>query len=393
MNRERTGLAEERGDSLPMALIVLAVGALLIAPLLARVSGGFRIAAKAEETIRAQYASDAGIEYALWSLSHDPDLRAAILGSLGTAQRLTPLEPVNGHSAEVWVVAVEASEDAAGSTAMLSYALFGNNASRTNTVVLSGSGHRVIGDVHSNNQLRVTGSAHSVSGTVTYAGDLSVVGAGHYFDPPPPGNPAPSAVRPFPLTWSIDDLAPGGAIAQQAAAEGLYTVHEERWQISGAGAVVPEGLHFCLDDVHISGAGVTGTRVTIVSLGSIDVSGSGMSFTPYVPGLAFFSAKEATTNVISISGAGNLGATAYAPGGKIALTGSGGTIEGAFLGDRIDISGSGATVRLAEIPLPSTGGSACGVYDIASEAGTTRTLARATDCDGEGMRVISWHVD
>jgi hypothetical protein len=393
MRRDHRTLTDERGESLPLALIVLAVGSLLMAPLLAQVSSGFQITAKVEQTTRAQYTSDAGIEYALWLLANDADFRGTVLGSPGTAQDLTLPETVNDGTPGVRVVAVDTEEvEQPGSGAMLQYAIFGNNTSRTNTVVMSGSGHRVNGDVHSNNQIRITGSGNCVSGTVTYAGDISVVGSGNYFIPSPPINPSlSSTVLDFPLTWDLKDFAPVGAIAE-ATPEGLYTVHDDRWQVSGAGTVIPPGLHYCEDDVNISGSGITGTNVTIVSLKKIDVSGSGITFTPYVPGLTFYSAKESTTSVISISGSGNTGGTAYAPGGKIALTGSGGTITGAFIGDRVDIAGSGATIQLAEIPLPGGGSETCGVYDIESIAGTTRTLARATDCDAEGLRIISWHV-
>ncbi len=48
---------------------------------------------------------------------------------------------------------------------------------------------------------------------------------------------------------------------------------------------------------------------------------------------------------------------------------------------------------LAEVALPDAGSETCGVYDIESMADTTRTLVRATDCDPEGLRIISWHVD
>jgi hypothetical protein len=391
VSKNPTSLAQERGESLPLALIALAIGTLLIAPLLARVSASLQVTTKVERTTHTQYASDAGVEYALWALAHDGSLRSALLDTLGTEQALALPQEVNATAAAVRVVAVEASERThAGAPSKLPYAIFGNNTSRTNTVVMSGSGHRVIGAVHSNNQIRMTGTGHSVHGLATYAGDLSVVGTGHYFVPGRPGNPQPDSVRTFPLAWSIDDMAPGGALAQQAG--DLYTVHEGKWSVSGAGVVVPPGLHYCLGDVHISGAGVTGHNVTIVARGSIDISGSGMHFTPFISGLTFFSDKASHTNVISISGSGSTGGTSYAPNGKISLTGSGGTIVGAFMGDVVAIGGSGATIQLADIDVPSPRDT-CGMYDIESTADTTRTLVRATDCDAEGLQVISWSVD
>lgn len=383
---------DERGESLPLALIALAIGSLLIVPLLMRVSSGLHITTRAEGTIHAQYAGDAAVEYALWALTHDAELRNALVASPGAAQTLAVPEAVNGTVASLRLVAVETAElEGDGGTAKLPYAVFGNNTSRTNTVVMSGSGHRVIGDVHSNNQIRITGSGHSVEGLVTYSGDISVVGAGNYFIPGPPDNPRPDGVRGFPLTWDIADLAPGGALAEQAGA--LYTVHEGDWHLSGSAVVVPPGLHYCTGNVYISGSGIVGEGVTIVALGTITVSGSGMQFTPHVPGLTFYSALESSGNAISISGSGNTGGTSYAPKGTISLTGSGGTIVGAFLGDRVAIDGSGATIQLADVTLPTAGSETCGVYDVESTADTTRTLVRATDCDPQGLQILAWRID
>jgi hypothetical protein len=140
--------------------------------------------------------------------------------------------------------------------------------------------------------------------------------------------------------------------------------------------------------------------VTVVSSdGTIHVSGSGVAFTPYVQGLSFFSNKSDTNWVIKINGAGNLGGTAYAPGGRIALEGAGGTIEGAFLGDRVKVAGSGATINMAPVCLAwdeGDGGGGdtvdCAIYDVRSTAGGAKTTARVQKCEGEDIEILYWYV-
>ncbi len=86
----------ERGQALPLALLVLAVGTLVIAPFLGHASSsliGSRIYGQA---ITEQYSCDAGVEWALWRLKENPVL------TTDTAYRSSVLEPipteVNGSS-------------------------------------------------------------------------------------------------------------------------------------------------------------------------------------------------------------------------------------------------------------------------------------------------------
>jgi len=227
----------------------------------------------------------------------------------------------------------------------LDFALWGNTTG-TNGLYLTGSGHRVNGGVHSNNELELTGSGHVINGLAESVDEERVVGSGHQFLQ---GDPTRCGVQDYPITWSLADFAPGGSVAAQAAAEGMYHYHDDDWRVSGADQVIPAGLHYCTDKVDFSGARLTGHNVTIVSEDEIDISGAGGDFSPYVPGLAFFANKSTNVDAFSMSGAGNTGGTVYAPNGRIHLTGSGATINGAFLGNKVRISGSGMTINLITV--------------------------------------------
>jgi len=67
-----------------------------------------------------------------------------------------------------------------------------------------------------------------------------------------------------------------------------------------------------------------------------------------------------------------------------------GAMAGAFVGDSIDLAGSGLTVVL---PPPTQGGGDCSVYDILATAGDTDTYVRVRRCTSQGVEILSWRVD
>ena len=76
------------GRSLPAALITLAVGSLLLTPFLAFVSSRSLGTRGAAETFNEQYASDAGIEFGIWSLLNDSAFRSQVDINAGIPQPL-----------------------------------------------------------------------------------------------------------------------------------------------------------------------------------------------------------------------------------------------------------------------------------------------------------------
>ena len=63
------GIAKaEEGQALPMALVLLLVGALLVPPSLAYMDTSLKAKIAAEDKLKELYAADAGVEYALWYL-------------------------------------------------------------------------------------------------------------------------------------------------------------------------------------------------------------------------------------------------------------------------------------------------------------------------------------
>ena len=97
------GLETESGRSLPAALITLAVGSMLLTPFLSFVSARSLGTRAATETFNEQYASDAGVEFGIWSLLNNPAFRTQVDINAGTAQPLAFPSPINVYTPTVSV--------------------------------------------------------------------------------------------------------------------------------------------------------------------------------------------------------------------------------------------------------------------------------------------------
>ena len=78
----------EKGQTLPLALLALAVGSLVIAPFLGHASSSLIGSRVYEEVMTEQYSCDAGIEWALWKLKGNPLL------TTNTSYHADSLEPI-----------------------------------------------------------------------------------------------------------------------------------------------------------------------------------------------------------------------------------------------------------------------------------------------------------
>lgn len=100
----------ESGRSLPAALITLAVGSLLLTPFLSFVSTRSLGIRAANETLNEQYASDAGVEFGIWTLLNDNTFRAQADANPGTAYAVPFPENINGYSPSVTLTSVPIGE-------------------------------------------------------------------------------------------------------------------------------------------------------------------------------------------------------------------------------------------------------------------------------------------
>ena len=94
-------LKNESGAALPMAMLLMLIGAIVVVPLLNTVSTGSLIARHASFAESEDYAGDAGVEDAIWELLYN-DLGSSI-PNLNDTTNYSLGSPVNGDTVNVSV--------------------------------------------------------------------------------------------------------------------------------------------------------------------------------------------------------------------------------------------------------------------------------------------------
>ncbi len=87
-------IRNEKGQAMPIVLILLLIGGLIIGPLLGFMSAGVKAGQAHERMMERLYAADAGIEDALWKIINDPP---------GIYPHSYQLTDVNGMSVDVQI--------------------------------------------------------------------------------------------------------------------------------------------------------------------------------------------------------------------------------------------------------------------------------------------------
>ncbi len=353
----------ERGDVLVTALVVMAVGALLLIPLLAYLGSSYRVTKKVESSLADQYNSEAGVEYALWKLRTDAAFREQLREGFGSEDdwyvEIVDLPETGVYTVTVAQVAVMGSEGGGGASELdsrdLPWAIWANRAEDTNDqeVYFNGggsSGHTVYGGVHSNGGIHFQTSKHTVYGPGEYVTAVNSFAATGFVPDPP----VQVAASDFPIRWEIEDFRPGGELAEQADAQGQYYYYDGDCHFTSNGSVLPTGLYYCTGDAHMSGSSMSGT-ITLAAEGQIHLSSAGQTFTPYLSsGLTFFSNRADGHNDIDVTGSGNAGGTLFAPNGEISVNGSGNVFTGSLYADTVAVIGGEALIHR---PTPASEGS------------------------------------
>lgn len=239
----------------------------------------------------------------------------------------------------------------------------------TDTVNISASNLTVVGGVDSNNDIKISGSDNVFDGEVNYVSEVVEPGSNNTFNPPP------EQTTPIddPVGYSIDDYAPGGVKAQQAASAGHYYYCDCKidsgWLIDQGlydpgTKILAEGLYFADNNEIVIGEGdLRAEAATLVaSLGKINISGSNVYTRPYIDGLLAFTDLEISGSskcgeaVITISGSTNdWGGVVYAPNGMISMSGSANTtLRGALIGNTVVVSGQDINIEFEPSYLPVT---------------------------------------
>ncbi|MHB0859126.1 MAG: hypothetical protein ACYC5M_16355 [Anaerolineae bacterium] len=386
---------DERGLSLPLVLVLLALASLLVSPLAAHTRSGYAITERVETTLHQQYASDAGAEYGLWRLVQDESFRNGFSAE-GQQQTFDAPTSINGVTATITVTLADLRPGGGGGgegeePPYWPYVLWAQSKSSSKAMEFSGNSHYIDGDIHSNSGISVGGNNHAVTGVCEYA-------PAYPFDPKKGSFPNREAVMPSDEVWNellemwsvsqFNDPTEPDTWAHLAASQGQYHTYPSL-HVSGSDDLEP-GLYYVSGDVSISGAGHVFDGVTIVAGGEISVSANGARFTPYVPNLTLMAFSTTGKKDIKLSSTDiQYGGACFSPFGDIEMTGTGHVI-GAFLSQTVYIGGNGGG---SGEPLTLHPLSSCGVFEVVSSAGSTATHVWATECGANGFGLLSWSID
>jgi len=382
-------ISDEKGQALIWALIALTLGTLLVTAFILLLNTNVQISGKRHTKVWEIYSTDSGIEYGIFALQNhivEVGIRDTEVVTLEVGSTPTPV-PVN----EVIITAtIENSTPVAPD-----YVIFANSTTCPNTIYWGSSGTTIGGDTHSNNDIYISGSPNKVmTGTLEYV--VTVTGT-EKVDFKTSPNPVASTVMTWPVSYDINDYAPGGSIANQAQAEGKYHYIEGDLAVSGQTSL--DGLYYVTGNVRINSSSSPLT-MTIVTEGTINpVNATNAEYTAYTDdGLLFFSNANTPTpdceeEVIRVTGGNKvLHGDFYAPYGQIYLSGAGNE-DVKLLGHTIEFQGSGlGSTAMSSLEDRSLLPPGCFYYDITSTRGDTETRARVLMCNDQPT-ILSWLVD
>ncbi len=217
------------------------------------------------------------------------------------------------------------------------YAIFANDACPSpDALVISGSVDEVEGAVHSNCRLTISGANNRFDGDVTYTGTVN---------PDPPGNgntftdsPDQVPARPFPIDYVYTDFP----CTFTATGGNDMDLSQSQWYMPD-GITLKTGV-YCQPSsskkISSPKQGAKG-KVTLVSKGTIDLSGSNFQLTANWNDILMW-AESNSSSAMNISGSGGswIGLM-VAPNGKINFSGSSNlSVSGGLLADQVSASGS-----------------------------------------------------
>jgi len=391
-------VSAQEGRALVLALIVLGVGSLLLATFLAYISTNLLASRGIEERMKEQYASDAGVEYAIGQLLHNPSFFSSVI-TIGVTTVITVPTPVN-NIAPISITVTNSGIGFRAGGASVDYVMWSNSATCEEGIYVPADGVTFEGNIHTNSDIKIAANIAEMTGTLEYVTDYEVPQNMQFH--PPEGNPkqVPISTTP-PITLSIAHYRPGGGVATLAENEGKYyhiqscggdCYDEFGVQKVGEMRVIPTGLYYVESgDVYLESRNLTGTVTIVAEEGKIEVGGRDAYLSSYCgDNVLLFSNKQnagCTENVVKFWGRdATWHGIIYGLGGHVWAEGAHKGVFSMF-GNTIRAEGAGSEMGLS----PSGYNPPCAVFHITSVADETRTEARVLLCSGVAY-VVSWEI-
>jgi len=362
----------ESGQALIAALILLALGYLLVVPTLGLASTSLKYHHRIETNTLESYAADSGVQYAMCRLGNNPgEFGPETLPSEVNDRTVNVTADYTGNN--IYKITSTATSDSGSSTtieafvsvtaSLLDYAMLATdgNINLSGNSEITSSPVLFEGDIYANGNITLSGNAE-VQGDATATGEINTSGNAT-------------------ITGAIEDLAPplefpevDTSIYLDEAEQGALI--DGDLNISGTGDYVLEPAHIT-GDLYIGGSYRIILQGAVYVDGSITMEGLSMSFfeAPYAvvaEGPIIISANStiklppegipliiSTNGDITVTGGGWVSAILYAPNGDIILSGNS-KVCGALVGRNIYAEGNNEVEYSADIKgrhdLPGGGG-------------------------------------
>jgi hypothetical protein len=131
----------QEGRALILALMVLAISSLLVPPFLSHITVKLRTIRSTEQAMREQYASDAGVEYAIGQLLYNPSFYSSMTTTETTTRDMTVPSPVNGiWPIDVTITRVDYGGEASCSELFYIVSVAGDSRTTSQVVFCEGEG-------------------------------------------------------------------------------------------------------------------------------------------------------------------------------------------------------------------------------------------------------------
>jgi predicted acyltransferase (DUF342 family) len=169
----------EKGQAMPLAILVMAIGTLVISPFLSHAGSSLIGSRIYEQGITELYSCDSGIEYAIWSLQS---------GGLEVAEGNTEILPefsinnrtvqvsVENQGSQIYLVTATATSEDGHSTTIESYVRSGGGWSNDGDISEDTEGDIYVdGDVNTDGNVTVDGSIYA-TGNVDLGNNAQVTG-------------------------------------------------------------------------------------------------------------------------------------------------------------------------------------------------------------------------
>jgi hypothetical protein len=319
---------------------------------------GANYVANPAQNVTAYYTDGTGARVGTVTASGSAPASAIGVEVIATRQAATIFLPILGiNSLEAKAIAGARAKPAAGGGP--GYGIFAidpNQKKGSKVIDWPGSSWTVSGTIHSNSDVGMSGGSNTINGSVEDVTGANPTGLKGNTLNPKANNPVQSTVLPDPVNKTLADFYQGTT----STATYHYINGNTNLATYVTNGVLAPGVYYVNGNINFTTSLSTTvpSTVTLVTTGSIGITGPNMNFISYSSGMAFFANITTNNTGLNIAGSnGTWNGIAYAPHSNLTYAGSSNVSgNGSLVGYTITMSGSSGHLAYdpSIFPNPST---------------------------------------